>query len=151
MEQHISDKIHKINCLISEIDALYHQAAVKLKVSDSVLQILYTIHDRGESCLLSDICRQSGLSKQTVNSSMRKLEEQEILFLEPYRGKSKKVVLTEKGRDYLRNTAERLYEAECSAFKEWTEEEIDTHIRLLEKYGDSFRKQMGGLKIENEK
>ena len=52
--------------------------------------------DVGEGCLLQDICFYTGISKQTVNSALRKLEVEEILYLEPYNAKSKKVFLTSK-------------------------------------------------------
>lgn len=139
MEQKIFDKIHQINYLVSEMDALYHQASLKTGVADSVMQVLYAVHDNGESCLLSDIYKQSGISKQTVNSALRKLEKEEILSLEQLKGKAKKVVLTKKGKAYVKQTAARVYEAEMNAYATWSEEEIETYISLLEKYVRSFQ------------
>lgn len=141
----LSDKIHQINYLSAEMDAMYHKASLKIGMADSSLRVLYTIYDHSESCLLSDIYKGVGISKQTVNSAIRKLEREEILYLEHYRGKAKKVVLTDKGKAYTRETVARLYEAEEKAFESWTEEEIDTHIRLMEKYVDSFREQVQKL------
>lgn len=145
MNKNIFDKIHRINNLISETDALYHQAALKIGIADSVMCVLYTIYDNGESCLLSDIYKQSGISKQTVNSAIRKLETEEIVFLEQYNGKAKRVLLTDKGKDYVKQTAGRLYEAENKAYESWSEREIDTYINLLEKYVESFKIQVQKL------
>ena len=145
MHKNIFDKIHRINNLISETDALYHQAALKIGIADSIMRVLYTIYDNGESCLLRDIYKQSGISKQTVNSAIRNLEKEEIIFLEQYNGKAKRVFLTDKGKDYAKQTAGRLYEAENKAFESWTEREIDTHIHLLEKYVESFKIQVQKL------
>lgn len=39
--QELFDSICKINCLNEEIESLYHQASVKLGVSDSVSFVLY--------------------------------------------------------------------------------------------------------------
>ena len=137
-----SAKIHQINYYVAETDALYHQAAFKIGVADSVMRILYTLYDHGETCLLSDIYKQSGISKQTVNSAIRKLEKDNILYLEAYKARSKRVLLTAKGKDYLSLTAKRLYDAEIAAFEDWTEEEIDIHIRLMAKYTTSLQKQI---------
>lgn len=134
--------INKINYLGSEIESLYHQASLKLGISDSVSIILYTVYDAGESCLLSDIYKKSGISKQTVNSAIRGLEADHILYLEQYTGRAKRVVLTEKGRDFAKQTVAKIQEAEIQAFDTWSEEEISTYIHLMEKYVHCFRKQI---------
>ncbi|MFR1493246.1 MAG: MarR family transcriptional regulator [Eubacterium ventriosum] len=41
-------------------------------LSDSAFDILYSIVDLGDGCSQSDICKYSCLSKQTVNSSIKK-------------------------------------------------------------------------------
>ncbi len=136
------DRIFRINCLTEDIDSLYHQAALKLGVSDSVLFILYMTLIHGERCFLNNIYKLSGISKQTINSAIRKLENEEIVYLEKHNGKSKIVCLTEKGKSYANRTAARLYEAECSAFHDWSEEEIDLYLRLVEKHNASLRNQI---------
>lgn len=85
------DKLQRINWLISETDSLYHQASLKIGLSDSASRILYALYTRGGSCLLSDIYKDSGISKQTVNSALRKLEKEGVIRLEQYHGKAKKV------------------------------------------------------------
>ena len=74
MDAKRSEYIHKINYLTFETDSVYHQASLRLGVSDCVSMILYTLYDLGEECLLSDLYKKSGTSKQTVNSALRKLE-----------------------------------------------------------------------------
>lgn len=145
MKCNLSDKIHRMNYLISETDALYHQACLKIGLADSVMRVLYTIHDHGESCLLSDIYKGSGISKQTVNTAIRKLEKDEILYLEQYKGRAKRVCLTEQGKEYVLNTAARIFATESEVFSSWSQEEIDAYIHLLEKYMQSFQKQLTKL------
>lgn len=128
--------------MTNDMDMLYHQVARKLCVSDSVLCVLYMIYDKGDGCLLYDICNESGISKQTINSALRKLENEEILYLEQDTGKRKRVHLTQKGKQYMEQTAGRLYEAECTVLSDWTEEELETYLRLTKKYIDSFRMQV---------
>lgn len=145
MKQNRYGEIHQINYLNSEMQALYHQASLKLGVSDSVSIVLYTIYDEGDTCLLSDIYKKSGISKQTVNSAIRGLEADGILYLEQHTGRSKKVVLTPKGRTYVGRTAAKLYEAEAKAFASWPEDEISAYIRLMEKYADCLRREVENL------
>lgn len=54
-------------------------------------------------------------------------------------------MLTDKGRDYIRQTVARLLEAEIRAFDGWSEDEIKTHISLMEKYTESLRRQIHQL------
>ena len=98
MPKYVSKEMRRFNYLLGEIDAVYHEVSLKLGLSDSAMKIMYAICDAGEVCLLQEICFYTGLSKQTVNSAIRKLEEEGILYLEPFNAKSKKVFLTEKGK-----------------------------------------------------
>ena len=139
------DELHRINYLVTETEALYHQASLKLGITDSVSIVLYSIYVSEELCLLSNIYKQSGISKQTVNSAIRNLETKGILYLEQYSGKTKKIVLTTKGNDYINQTVAKLYEAEIQAFESWSTQEINTYINLMEKYSNCFRKQIDAL------
>ena len=91
MNNYSSKNLKRYNHLLGEIDGAYHEASLKLGMSDSVSKILYTICNAGGSCLLNDICKQTGLSKQTVNSAIRNLEADEIIYLKAVNGKAKNV------------------------------------------------------------
>lgn len=66
----------RYNYLSSEINSLYHQAAKKMGISDSVQNILYVLCDQGNQALQSEICSISGISRQTINSALSKLEQE---------------------------------------------------------------------------
>ena len=72
--------LKRFNHLIGELDAVYHDMSLRLGLSDSESKILYTVCNFGDSCLLADVCRLTGLSKQTVNSAVRKLEREGVLY-----------------------------------------------------------------------
>ena len=145
MNKKICSSIHRINYLNAELNALYHNASLKLGLTDSASIVLYTIYDNGGNCLLSDIYKQSGISKQTVNSAIRNLEKENIIFLEQHSGRAKKVVLTDTGKEYAQKTVARLFDIEAAAFSSWTDDEINTHIGFMEKYIESFRIQVDKL------
>ena len=145
MNDELYEKIFRINCLTEDIDSLYHQAAVKLGVSDSVLFVLYMVYTNGEKCLLYDIYKLSGICKQTINSAIRKLENEDIVYLEKQKGKAKIVCLTDKGKAYTKQNAAKLFEAECNAFSDWSEEEMKLYLSLIEKHNASMRKQVQNL------
>ncbi len=148
MHEKYNQQIHRLNYLTSELDGLYHQASLRIGLSDSAMRILYAIYDNEDGCLLHTICQQSGISKQTVNSALRKLEKEGVLYLVPYQGKHKKVLLTEMGKTYLERTAAKIYAAESKAFATWTEAEFEAYLHLTTKFAESFRAQVQAMGSE---
>lgn len=142
MDRKYWEVLHRINCLSNDLDSLYHQAARKLGVADSVLIVSYMIYEKGDGCLLYDVCSESGLSKQTINSAIRKMEQDGVLYLEQGKGKTKRIRLTEQGREFVWQIANRIQEAECNTFQGWTEEEVAMHLKLMEKYNNAFRREI---------
>jgi len=142
MGRNCADMMYRVNCLASDLDALYHQAALKLGLSDSVMFVLYLVYERDGKCPLNTICKETSISKQTINSAIRKLEGGSIIHLEPAGGRTKTVCFTEKGREYAERTVARLFHAERSAFDGWTAEEIGQYLHLMEKYNEHFRRQI---------
>lgn len=124
----------RYNYLLGEMEAVYHGMSLKLGLSDSASMILYTIREEGDSRLLSDICRLSGLSKQTVNSSIRKLEAEGILYLERAGSKSKKVCLTEAGKELAERTVLRIQQAENTILSSWPRQDVEKYLELTEKF-----------------
>lgn len=145
MKRNHINEIHRINYLTTEIQSLYHQSSLKMGISDSVSIVLYALYDSGCECLLSEIYQNSGVSKQTINSAIRALEADGMLYLERHNGRAKKVILTDRGIAYANQTAARLLQAEMDAFDSWGEEEVGEYIRLMEKYLDCFRIQIEKL------
>lgn len=91
MSSSASKALRRFNYLSAEIGAAYHEMSFQLGLSDSAMQILYTICDCGQdgTCLLQTICRQTGLAKQTINSALRNLETEGVLYLEAIGAKGK--------------------------------------------------------------
>ena len=90
MEDIFMEEMRHLNCLIGETESVYHEAAVKLGVSDSTMQILYTICMTGkEYCQLSEIARLTGSSRQTIHSSVRKLEQEGVVYVKAKKGSDK--------------------------------------------------------------
>ncbi len=134
MSHNISKEMKRFNHLLGELDAVYHEMTLKLGLSDSAMKILYTICDNGTSCLLQDICKYSGLSKQTVNSAIRKLEGEGTLYLEPAGPKTKNVRLTEKGTLLAEQTAGRILHAEDDVLSSWPKEDVEKYLALTENF-----------------
>ncbi|MDE7312124.1 MAG: MarR family transcriptional regulator [Eubacterium sp.] len=134
MAELMTTELKRLNYLISEIDAAYHEAALKIGLSDSSMTVLYAVCNSGGSCLLSEICKLSGTSKQTINSALRKLEAEGLIYLEAGEGKRKKVCLTEKGMDCSKNGVARLIALENDILASWTANEQEKYLELTQKY-----------------
>lgn len=141
MNNYFSKEMKRYNHLCSEIDGAYHEMSVKLGLSDSAMRILYTICDAGDSCLLQEICLRSGISKQTINSAIRKLEVEGILYLEAAGAKNKNVRFTEKGKALAKQTAVRMIEAENEIFADWPREDVEQYLALTERYLQAIQKK----------
>ena len=121
----ISKDMKRFNHLIGEIEAVYHEISWKQGLSDSVFEVLYTICNYGDSCMLKDICHNCGL---------RKLEKEGIVYLESVDSRHKKVCLTEAGKSLAGRTAGAVIEAENEILASWSKEEVETYIALTRRY-----------------
>ncbi len=134
MEYHLSRIMKRYNHLLGEINAVYHEMSLRLGLSDSAMIILYTICDVGNICPLQDICRRSGLTKQTVNSAIRKLEREGILYLETAGPKAKNVCLTDAGKQLAEQTAVQIIQIENEIFASWTQTDVQKYLELTEAF-----------------
>ena len=145
MKNILTEELRRFNYIVGGIDQLYHEAALKLGLSDSALRILYTICGEGKPCPISLICRLSGMSKQTVNSALRKLENDGIIQLDAVDGRQKSASLTDKGIKLADATVSKIIAAENRIFGSWTERERTEYIRLTQKYLNEFRNEINKL------
>ena len=130
----------RYNYLSSEINSLYHQAAKKMGISDSVQNILYVLCDQGNQALQSEICSISGISRQTINSALSKLEQQGLVRVEPDKGRNTMVFLTEEGQKFAAEKVAPLFQIENKIWSEWTAAEQQQYLELTQKYRDSLKK-----------
>lgn len=149
MNIHSSKELRRYNYLVNEINNFYHELALSLGLSDSSLIILYAICDSNGSCLLKDICHNSGISKQTVNSALRKLEAEDIIYLESVDAKSKRVCLTEHGKLLADRTAGKIIEVENDIFSSWSKEDVEKYLELTERYLLDIKARGAKLKADN--
>lgn len=144
-----SASLKRLNHLQCEMSVVYHEMSHLCSLSDSTMQILYTICNFDEeSCLLHDICRLTGLPKQTINSALRKLENEDIIFLETANAKNKRVFLTQKGKQLSSETAEKIIDAENRILADWGPETSEQYLALNERYLKCLQKELQRMKAE---
>ena len=144
MEEH-NGKVKEFNGLNREIEGLYHVVSRKVGLSDGAFTVLYNIWDMGEGCLQRDICSAACVSKQTVHSVVKKLEQEGVVYLKPGKGRELGIFLTEGGRALVEEKIVPVAAMEGEAFGHLTEEEWREHLRVMRKYLEYFRTKVKEL------
>ncbi len=128
--------MRRLNYLIAETDATYHELAHRLGVADSTLQILYTICDAGTDgrCPLALICRWTGVNRQTVYSAVRKLQAEGLVQLQASDAKSKLVCLTPQGWQLAQRTVLPLQRLENEILAAWPKQDVEAYLALTERF-----------------
>ena len=140
MSKHLSKKMLELNEIMKETDDLYRNLAKKFKMSDCMIWILYILREDDRSVTQSDICNMMYMPKQTVNSSLKKMEAEgyiELLSINDKR--SKQVCLTEKGVDLANNSVDIIISKENNALSKMDKEEQAIFINLFKKYKDLLK------------
>ena len=145
MEQRQERTLREYNSLYRLSNELYHDAALAMGLSDSAFDILYCLHDLGDGCLQKDICEASYLSKQTVSTSVHKLEREGVVRLEVERGRGTHLYLTKMGRALVEERIVPFVEVEKAAFAAMTADDSDELLRLSRLYLVRLREQLDAL------
>ena len=136
----MTSSIKRFNTLMSEINAMYHEISKRLDLTDSAFTIMYVLYDSEGSYPLSSIVKTTCISKQTVNSSLRKLESDGYVYLEQTGGRNKTVHLTEAGRRFAERTVKIIRDEENAVFDRWSEEERKIYFELTARYIEEMKK-----------
>lgn len=145
---HMSRQLIEFNHIYKELNDIYREAAVKVGLSLSGFDILYSICEMGDGCLQRDISQTCCIPKQTVNSSIRKLEQDGYLTLEKGKGRDMHIHLTEKGQKLMEEKIYPVIEAENHAFSSMSELECGKMLELYEKYNTALKEKIQELHIQ---
>jgi DNA-binding MarR family transcriptional regulator len=127
------------------INSAFHRAAFKLGLNDSEMSIFYVIARCGEGCNQSELYKRTGQRRSTINSAIRKMEKEGLLYLEPGDGRNTRVFLTEKGRWKSRETVERLLHIEEGIVEDWDDDERRQFVELNARFFTQLREEVEKL------
>lgn len=145
MQEKRNKLLADFNRLYKEEDELYHKAASKMGVPDSVFSIFYLLYELGEGCMQKDFCYAAFVNKQTVNSSVRKMVADGYIYLKQGRGRDKHIFLTEVGKQFVEKYIVPVVQKENEAFTDLKEEEQKELLRLTNIYIESLRTKLNEL------
>jgi len=109
--------------LYKEEDSLYHRLARHFGLSDSAFWIIYALEEAQRPLTQTEMCGDLALSKQTVNSALKQLEQEGFIQLTNGPKRRKYLRLTHKGQSLAARAAQPVLQLEERAFLALTEEE----------------------------
>lgn len=131
-------ELKEYNQLAKEINEIYHKISVREGLSDSAFLILYAYSELNLRCQ-KDIAKQFSISKQTINSSIKKLEKDGILTLETNSGRNTQICLTEQGEKFVKEKILSIVELEKMTLIDMGEKDRKELIRITDKYAKIFK------------
>lgn len=147
---YISNPLKEFNRIYKKANEIYHDIALRLGLSDSAFDILYSISELGDGCLQKDICNATCIPKQTIHSSIRQMEKSGYLTLSSGKGRSMHITLTDLGKRLLERTIYPVMQMEGEAFHCMTDEECQQMLALFGKYIQALGDAAKNLSIKSE-
>ena len=120
--------------LYKEDDGLYRRLAKHFRLSESAFWILYTLEASQQPLTQAELCGWLYLSKQTINSGLKQLEQEGYICLSDGPGRRKYLHLTDVGRALAERTVRPILAAEERAFLGLAEAERASLLALERKY-----------------
>ena len=141
-------KFRELNEVIEATDALYHEAARIMGMSDVEMDIYYKLYEYGDGLKQKELYRQVGISKSTINSAIKKMEKEGYILLKTSKedARNTEIHLTDAGKKRMEQTAGKLISAENAVYKNWTVEERMLAIELNRKFLNDMSKEIGKWK-----
>jgi DNA-binding MarR family transcriptional regulator len=131
--------IHHVNTIFNEISSLYHQAGEKLGLADSEMAVLYLMCDQDKALSQSDIIQMTGMSKQTVNSAVIRMENNGWIRRNDTDTRRKTLLLSPAGQKLVEKLILPFMAEEETIFSSWTQEEKQMYLHLNERYREALQ------------
>lgn len=129
----------RYNEIFKKNNDIYSDFIRKTGMSECAFWILYSIKTAPQGITQKEICEMMYEPKQTVNSAIKKLCEEEYLYLERVENtRSKNVHLTKKGKEIADKTALIMINSEIEAFERMGEDG-EEFLRLYDKYTELLK------------
>ena len=139
----IGEYLAKYNQLHSECDELYRDYATKIGLSDCAFWIIYFLGETDYAPTQSEMVETIHIPKQTINSSLKKLEKDNFVRMEQENGKrGKRIFLTKDGENLFNKSIAPIIKAESRASEILTDEEMTMFLDTFSKYAQALKKEL---------
>lgn len=132
--------LKEFDSLYKMIDDIYHEIARSMHLTDSAFIILYCLLELGDGCSQKDICKLYSISKQTINSSVKSLEDKGFLIRKSGTGRDIHLYFTEFGKKFANEHIGPVFDMENATFVCMEPSECEQLISLTKKYVQILQK-----------
>ena len=134
MDGSIQSQIVQFNLLFKRYDDIYRRAAKQFDMPELTLWILYALREKPD-CTQKDLTDLLLQPKQSIHAALKTLIADGYVVLEhpEHNRLSKFIRLTDAGAALAGDTADRIVQAEQSAFLTLTEGERETILSLFDR------------------
>lgn len=147
----VGTQLSEYNRLYKENSAIYHDFCSRFRLSDSTFWILYTLRAEEPPVTQSDICITLFQPRQTVNSSLKKLEREGLLTLSGEGGRrGKPVSLTPRGLELAAKTVDLVIESEQQALLDLSPDEQKLFLNTMRRYNAMLNAHLSQILTESE-
>lgn len=137
----IENDLKELNNLYKEWFEIYHKISAKLGLSDSEFLIIYALVELKLN-RQKDIADYYYISKQTINSAVKKLVKTGIIELKQAKGRDMQIIFTQSGKSFAQEKIIPIVNIEKKAMIEMGQKESQELLRLTRKHLDIFKKQI---------
>lgn len=139
-------RVMRLELFLTEkkVDDLYRSLARRLNLPYAAFLILTRLV-REDGCEQKEIRDTFMLSKQTINSSLKKMEADGLLRIEDSGHRSTNVYLTDAGRKLLEGGVDQVYAAEKRAFDCLSDDEQEEMVRISGRLAESLSVELNAL------
>ena len=136
MNDDLQQQLQTLNRLYKASEHVYSNLAAKLGMTSTTFWVLYAISHSEESLTQNDLCSDFFFPVQTIHSAVNQLRGERMVDLQVIPGtrNRKAILLTEKGKQFVRETIDKVDEIEKSAFLHFTEEERAQYLALFTRH-----------------
>lgn len=136
--------ITEYNRLYKALDELYRRSAARFNLPECALWILYMLRLADEPLTQQELCQRLFLPKQSIHTALKKLTQQGYLTLAFAQNsrKSKRIYLTESGRQLALETADTILAAEGRVHARLTPEEQRALLALTDRFTSLLTEEM---------
>lgn len=147
MEFKLSSALISFNQLHQKISLIYHNYAKASGLSDMAFWILYCLYEHGGTNSQRSLCEECSAPPQTVNSSLKALEEKGLISLEltPGSRKNKIASFTPEGEQLAQKIILPLVQAEERSFIRLGHDELVRLLQITERHANLLDEEINKL------
>jgi len=138
MDYQISNKVKYIHKILCETEKIYYSMLKRADLTDSEYVLLFSVLQMGEGCSQKDISENTYISTKTLNSTVKKLKQEDLIQLERGKYPNQYIYLTEKGKEFIKEKLLPIIEAENKILEKVSDDDFNNFTSIVTKYTDMF-------------